>query len=317
MAADGRWARNLHPEVIWYPNGQTGFSGRLLALYRRIDALFSAWAAESGAREYAFPTFIPAAELAKLDYFRSFPHLVTFPAVLDPDPDNIQRFSRSPMRPAASGDGALRLTDLAPVRDVLTPAACYHVYIAFQGQALDEARLVTTRATCFRREERYTPLERQWSFSMREIVCLGSNAEVRQFLASSQEKVDAFFRSIDLPVAWKEATDPFFDPARNPKYLMQRIEPVKTEMVFEDRLAIGSINFHQDTFGRAFRIRRGGGDAFSGCVAFGVERWIAALLARFGPDERNWPAPPAPPAEESEQAPLGSTPAPHGGTGDG
>lgn len=279
-----------HPDCLWYPNGQTGLRGSLLELFRKVDALFSGWGRESEAGEYVFPTFIPAAELAKLDYFRSFPHLVTFPAVLDAEPANLQRFARSPLRPASSGDGALRLTELAPVRDVLTPAACYHFYIRFQGEALDEPRVVTTRASCFRREERYSPLERQWNFSMREIVCIGSREEVKQFLAGYRERVDAFFRSIDLPIDWQAATDPFFDPTRNPKYVMQKLDPVKTEMVFKKRLAIGSINFHQSTFGEAFRIRRNGEAAFSGCVAFGIERWLFALLSRFGWDERHWPS---------------------------
>jgi len=37
-------------------------------------------------------------------------------------------------------------------------------------------------------------------------------------------------------------------------------------------------------------MRRNGEAAFSGCVAFGVERWLYAFLSRFGPDERSWPS---------------------------
>jgi seryl-tRNA synthetase len=270
----------------WLENGQTSLSGSLLALYRRLDQLFLRWAADYKAAEYRFPALIPAKELAKLDYFRSFPHLVTFAATLDGAEENLKQFAESgPL----NSEGEIQLTAQAPIRDVLTPAACYHFYIRFQGETLAAPRYVTTRATCFRREAFYSPLERQWSFSMREIVCLGTSEEVKTFITECQSKVERFFKDIQLPVEWKNATDPFFNPSRNPKHLLQKLDPVKTEMVFQGRLAIGSVNFHRNYFGEAFEISRDGREAFSGCVAFGLERWIYAFLERFGMNESDWP----------------------------
>ena len=124
---------------------------------------------------------------------------------------------------------------------------------------------------------------------MREIVCLGTADEVKQFLREYQDRIERFLRRIGLPVEWKNATDPFFNPARNPKYVLQKLDPVKTEMVYQTGLAIGSINFHRNYFGEAFQISRESKEAFSGCVAFGVERWIYAILNHFGVDERDWP----------------------------
>jgi seryl-tRNA synthetase len=270
----------------WYESGQSAFSGELLELFRRLDSLFLRWAAESQAAEHLFPAFIPAAALARLDYFRSFPHLVTFPVALEAGEENLKRFTGGEPMDAS---GALHFSALAPTRDVLTPAACYHFYLNFQGEALDGPRHVTTRATCFRREAFYIPLQRQWSFSMREIVCLGTAEEVKEFLARYQDRVTRFFKEIALPIEWKEATDPFFNPSKNPKYLLQKLDPVKTEMVFRDGLAIGSINFHRNYFGEAFGISRDGKEAFSGCVAFGIERWIHAWLTQFGPQSKHWP----------------------------
>jgi len=270
----------------WLENGQSALSGSLLELYRRLDSLFLSWAAECGAEEYQFPTFIPAFELARLDYFRSFPHLVTFPVVLDPGEANLKRFSEGAPLDA---EGVIQLAGAAPIRDVLTPAACYHFYIQFQGEQLHSPRYVTTRATCFRREASYSPLERQWSFSMREIVCLGTADEVKHFLQRYQDRVQRFLMRIGLPVEWKNATDPFFNPSRNPKYILQKLDPVKTEMVYRTGLAIGSINFHRNYFGEAFQISRESKEAFSGCVAFGVERWIYAFLNHYGLNESQWP----------------------------
>ena len=251
-----------------------------------MDELVLTWAKEWGAPEYRFPTFIPARELAKLDYFRSFPQLVTFPVVLDSADDNLRRFTEgTPL----NDRGELQMTETAPIRDALTPAACYHFYVQFRGETLDRPRYVTTRATCFRREEYYAPLQRQWSFSMRELVCLGTADEVKAFLDETQDRVNRFFERIHLPIDWQNATDPFFNPARNPKYLTQKLDPVKTEMVFQDHLAIGSVNFHRNYFGEAFEIQRKGEEAYSGCVAFGLERWLYAWLAQFGVDEAGWP----------------------------
>jgi seryl-tRNA synthetase len=274
------------PDYRWMENGQSVLSGNLLEVYRRLDRLFLKWAGECDAAEYRFPTFISARDLARLDYFRSFPHLVTFPVVLDEREENLKRFSEGePLDP----NGEIQLTSAAPIRDVLTPAACYHFYVQFQGEQLETPRYVTTLATCFRREAYYSPLERQWSFSMREIVCLGTADEVKEFLKRYQDRASGFFTRIGLSIEWKNATDPFFNPSRNPKYVLQKLDPVKTEMIYRTGLAIGSINFHRNYFGEAFQISRDGKEAFSGCVAFGVERWIFAFLDQFGLNESSWP----------------------------
>lgn len=274
------------PGYRWFENGQSALSGDLLRLYHELDRLFLRWAASWRASEYAFPPFIAAAELQKVGYLVSFPHLATFPMTLEPDEKNLQAFSSAD---PVNARGEIRWSAAAPIRDVLTPAACYHIYPLFQNRGFDRPVYVTTRAACFRRERQYRPLQRQWSFSMRETVCLGTADEVKEFLEAWQRTLDQFFRAVRLPIRWEKATDPFFNPNRNPKYLLQKLEPVKTEMIFNDSLAIGSINFHRNYFGEAFQIERDGKDIFSGCVAFGLERWIFAFLSRFGRNAADWP----------------------------
>ncbi len=60
-------------------------------------------------------------------------------------------------------------------------------------------------------------------------------------------------------------------------------------MVFDQRLAVGSVNLHRNYFGEAFEISRNGISACSACVAFGLERWIAAILDHFGEKPEQWP----------------------------
>ncbi len=273
--------------LSWSPNGQSTLSGPLLELSDRLDRRFVNMAGLWGAEELRFPTFIAASDLERIDYFRSFPHLATFPACLDADEANLARFTEGD--PVAA-DGRLQLSDLAPVRDVLTPAACYHLYAHHRDLSFDGPRWFTTRSSCFRREDHYSPLERQWSFTMREIVFMGTAAEASKFLEEATGAVDALVGALGLQLRWAMATDPFFQPSTNPQYLMQRIDPTKHELLFEGRLAIASRNLHHDHFGRAFSIDRDGEPVHTACMAFGIERWLAAFIRQFGPDHARWPA---------------------------
>lgn len=273
------------PGLAWAPNGQATLSGPLLTLADRLDRRFLALASRWDAEELRFPTFIAAAELERIDWFRSFPHLATFPVSLAPDEPNLDRFTAGD--PLV--DGAVQLADLAPVRDVCTPAACYHLYAHHRGADFDGPRWFTTKATCFRREDHYEPLERQWSFTMREVVCMGTAGEAAGFLDEAAALVDELTTALGLELRWDLATDPFFRPSANPQYLMQRIDPTKHELLFDDRLAIASRNLHHDHFGRAFSIERDGAPVHTACLAFGVERWLAAFVRQFGPDEAGWP----------------------------
>jgi len=277
----------------WSANGQATLSGPLLDLAERLDRRFLALARRWAPEELRFPALIPAAELERIDYFRSFPHLATFPTCLAADEANLESFRTGE---PVSARGEVRLTRLAPVGDVLTPAACYHLYVHHFGARFDGPRYFTTSNTCFRRETHYVPLERQWSFTMREVVCMGSAEEVRHFLDAARADLDELTAELALPVAWDLATDPFFRPSRNPKYLMQRIDPTKHELMFDGRLAISSANLHHDHFGRAFDIRWASGRELAGepvhtaCLAFGLERWLAAVVHRFGPEPAAWPS---------------------------
>jgi seryl-tRNA synthetase len=274
------------PGVLTHSNGQTALTGDGLEMFRRLDELFVSWAKQVNATEYMFPPFIRASELAKIGYFQSFPHLITMPVTLEQSPENLNCFCEGE---PITDSGIVQPTKLAPIHDVLTPAACYHFYVAHQNSDLSEPLFLTTRAVCYRQEKQYEPLRRQWNFNMREIVCIGTAGEVKSFLELMQQRVTAYLTTIKLPIELKPATDPFFNPSKNPQYIMQKLDPVKTEFVFGGTLAIGSINLHHNHFGTAFGITRNGEDAYSGCVAFGIERWIYVMAHTFGPNPEDWP----------------------------
>lgn len=275
----------------WRPSGQASLHGPLRELAESVDAAFVGLAeALWGAQQEWHPAALTAEGLQRVDYLHSFPHQATFPVRLDPREANLEAFRAGPM---VTEDGSVALIALAPTDQVLTPAACHHVYADHEGESLAKARYVTTRNTCFRQEEHYEPLRRQWSFSMREIVCLGSRAEAGAFLSTARLALDQLFKDVDLPVAWLNATDPFFRPPGTPRRRSTRLQPTKYEAVYGGDLPIASVNLHYEHFGAGFGITRGGSYAHSACAAFGIERWLFALTDRHGTDPANWPDLPA------------------------
>lgn len=266
----------------WHASGQASLSGPLLRLAGHADAAFLQLAGVWGAEAERHPATLPASVLRKTGYLRSFPHQATFAVGLDPGA--LGEFAVDPDQDPRAFLGA--------ATEILTPAACYHLYPAHEGEALAEPLYLTTVNTCYRRETAYVPLRRQWSFTMREIVCLGSAGETAQFVEKTTQAVSMLLEMAGLNVKWEHATDPFFQPEQNPAFLLQKLSPVKHEAIYGD-LAISSSNLHHEHFGEAFGITRAGEDARSACVAFGLERWLFAILDTHGEDPRSWPDLPA------------------------
>ncbi len=264
---------------------QTILNGPMLRLARRIDQLFTHWAGGFSAEEFIYSPLMPIEQLHKIDYFSSFPHTSLFPISLRQTDDNLNQFAQSPISP----NGELQLTETTPPRHILTPAACFHAYLFLEDQQLPKAQYFTVKGTCFRRENNNRPLERQNAFTMREVICVGSKSEVQFFLNKLTDQVTSFIEHWSFPVKKEHATDSFFNPSKNPRFIIQKVAPLKQEMIYNERLAIGSVNFHQNTFGLAFNIEQDGNPAYSGCVAFGLERWVLFFLEHFGVNESNWP----------------------------
>jgi hypothetical protein len=267
------------------PNGGARvLDGTVSRYLDALDRTFLDWAVSRGATPLHVPATLPVETLKRIDYFASFPHQVSFPVAADAPAQSALAEGRDPR--------TLRFA-LPACGCVLNPAACYHVYPHLEGAALDGARLFTTAAPCFRQEAHYEPGARQWSFTMREIVCIGSAGEVDAFLDEMRTVLGAWLAEHGIEAAFAPATDPFFDP-RSGKRLVQQLDGLKTELVEPGGVAIASLNCHQEFFGKAFAITRqgvnGATPATSGCVAFGLERWMLALERQFGADVARWPA---------------------------
>ncbi|MDL5206216.1 hypothetical protein [Streptomyces sp. ALI-76-A] len=247
-----------------------------LRLLRAFDSLVLSWAQQLGAQERRYPFLLRPRDLEDIDYYENFPHLGL--AATTADPERLKELR-------ADAEGPLEALPTGVLNDAalaLPSAACYSVYFHLRGQTLPAPEnRVSTLATCFRNETHYEGLRRLLGFSMREIVFVGTADGATQHLTRTQELVLGLAERLGLKVETQVATDPFFD-RNGSRAKMQRLFPVKEEFVV-DGLAIGSVNYHRNFFGERCEISLPDGTpASTSCCAFGLERWVHALTARFG-----------------------------------
>jgi len=243
----------------------------MAALRGALDQRFLVWAAEEGAQPTVYPPLLEVEALARLDYFKNFPHLVIAASEIA-KPETYHEAYEVRELPGEH---------LEPARYVLPSAACFSVYLDLAGATLEGPRYVTTAANCFRHESSFEGLRRMLGFYMREIVCVAEREVVLAYLGRAKERALRLCEALGLPVELMPASDPFYDPGAS-RSVMQQLFPVKEELVYGGDLAIGSFNFHRNFFGERCDIRLADGShAFSGCAAFGLERWLAALAAHF------------------------------------
>lgn len=266
-------------DELWEPApGLIGLRGEALARLRDLEARLAALCARETLDEWRVPAALPLEVLERAGYFASFPHWLTMASHLSDDERTLERIASSPTpaRDAASAS--------APATAALPPAVCYHIYAALSGTVLAGPRLITAQGFCWRHEgDRHAALERGWAFTMREVVCIGSETECIRFRDRGIEAARTLAAELGLAGDFVPAEDPFFAPTSRGRALLQRIKGLKQELRLsigdDDTVAAASFNLHERFFGEAFGIRLADGSpAFSACVAFGLERWLLASL---------------------------------------
>src|SRR5205085_12535396 len=264
--------------------GQVMLEGMPLQLFCYFDTALGDLAHHWSTQQLLTPTLIPADVLAKCDYFRSFPNTITFACHLQPEASVINGFRAR--HDGKSAIDAEALSDMAQPEACLSPAVCYHVYHRNQGLTLPPDGIVyNVRGKCFRYEaSNLRELTRLWDFTMRELVFLGTSENVLEERERCVQLIGEFLDELGLAAEIRTASDPFYiAPDASSKTYFQLTAETKYEVSalldHNQRLAIGSLNYHADFFGRAFDINvDGGGPAHSSCIGFGLERSVCAFL---------------------------------------
>ncbi|MFD7659146.1 hypothetical protein ACFV4N_34645 [Actinosynnema sp. NPDC059797] len=257
-------------------DGLAALDGPPTLLAEALDRVWTHWAATLGATPFTGPPLLPVADLAALDVYRNFPHLALVAGALDVTAGSARELERQ------AEAGAFDPVSLRSAVLALPSSACYAVYLDHRGRAVPEGgELVTVLGQCYREEDHFDGLRRLRAFRMREVVALGTPEQVDAHLARSSEFVERLADALRLPLERHGATDPFFDPAGE-RTTFQKIVPVKHEYTYRGT-AVASVNTHFTFFGERCEVPLAdGGPAATGCVGFGVERWLHALADHFG-----------------------------------
>jgi seryl-tRNA synthetase len=275
-----RIVRGAHARgELWTPApGLLGLRGPALRTLRAIENAITALCQAEQPDEWLVPPALPLAALERSGYFASFPQWLTLASHLTSDATTLERIAASdhPARDAAAAG--------APASAALPPAVCYHVYAALADSVVRSPRLVTAQGYCWRHEgDELAPLRRGWAFTMRELVCIGTEADCLAFRDRGLTAARALASRLNLAFTVVAAEDPFFAPTARGRALVQRLKELKLELRLDigdgDTVAAASFNLHERFFGEAFDIRlRDGSPAFTACVAFGLERWLLASM---------------------------------------
>ncbi|MEK8169964.1 gamma-glutamyl-gamma-aminobutyrate hydrolase family protein [Streptomyces sp. M19] len=294
-----QWDLPAPPATALSPSGAAAEAGRIgpglyvggpktARLVRALDRLFGDLAIRLGAEEYTVPAMVPWSTLEKADYTHNFPQHVTATSVVRPDLDALDRFSAAEDHRAREAE-----LEIAPV--VLAPAVCVSLFERFGGARLTEPLTLTATGRCSRYEgQSDTSPTRLWSFSMREIVFLGDRPAARAFREAAIEEMVRLSTELALPCRVAPAGDPFFTKERPELANFQAAMDVKYELVGRmahdgKAVAVSSLNYHNQHFGKGFEIDFGDRPAFSVCLGFGLERWAEWLSATW-----TTPRPPGP-----------------------
>ena len=282
-------------EVSEEETGVFTFGPLFSRLVDYFESRFLELAASFGAQPYRFPTLMSARMLDRVDYFRAFPHSLTFATHLRADLDVINKFAEQ----ASYEDGGLNASSdsFSRVKAVLSPAVCYHLYFSLADRPLPaENMIVTGVGNCFRYEStNLASLERLWNFTMREVIFIGSKDFVLEHRELAREFMRPIFEELGFAYHVESANDPFFIGEFRKQAAFQNAFQLKYEVrarlpFKDDTLAIGSYNYHQDFFGRNLNITLPDGSPIhTGCAAFGLERTVFAFLSQYGLDQNDWP----------------------------
>lgn len=239
-------------------------------MFEQLDKDFVSFLNEYDVKRYSIPAMIDGNVLAKCNYFESFPHhLSSVSTVKENRLANV------------SANKIVTNEDLQTHNKFLTPAACLHIYPMLEGKKIQNQNIIT-KARVYRYEgNRYNETGRFWDYTVREMVFVGSVDYVRKMLKEIMDKTITYAKNITPKAKLVQSSDVFFSCKRNEiKKKLQLANEKKFEVIIPidgEDVAVASFNFHGNHFSMPFHFDQKG-SIVSGCVGFGLERWLLAKL---------------------------------------
>ena len=253
--------------VFSHSVGEIGFSRMMGTLMNVLDEEFRQIALSLDAKEEFYPVLLQRKSLEKTGYLKRSPGHCLFCSSLHREAEY-----------------------------VLSPSACFHVYEHYENCTLPRMKAITLRQNVFREEgdSGWREYGRLRDYTIREIVFIGNQEYVEKQRQITMDKAKELAEKLGLQYQFELATDAFMVPEMKKFEKIQLLKKSKYELLLscggEQSLAAASFNLHENAYTRPFHISvQDVSQTVTGCVGFGLERWVLAFVRQFGDESEKWP----------------------------
>lgn len=272
-----------------YGEGLISLKGDAIKLYRYFDSRFRNFALELGAIEKSYPTLLPLDAYKKTGYLKTSPQYSIFCSTPIEDIENLPHINK------CACNNTLSTCSNQP-QSALSPAACFHSYMEMEGNTLEKPLVITFNQNVFRNEGRFNwnDFGRLKDYHVREIVFFGDIEYVMDLRERLMNRTKFLINELDFDGRLCITFDPFVIPSMQKfkKIQIQEQSKYEVQLTYSDNkhLAVSSFNLHGTAFTEPFNICiKGCEKSVTGCVGYGIERWVLAFLSQYGIDIKNWP----------------------------
>lgn len=248
--------------IVRTENGGVCLSGISARLFDYFDKVFRKFAHNNDAIEERYPVLLSKDTLIKTKYLNNYP------------------------------GNSMYVEDS---NAVLSPSACFHVYERYKDTVFKDNTSLTFLQNVFRNEkDKNNEFGRLRDYHVREIVFVGSEEYVDTSINRMINQTSRFMVELGLKGDIESATDLFITPNMNRYKLIQMHNKSKYELRLEYNnnrdISVASFNRHGKTFSHTFNIGVSGVEnVVSGCIGYGIERFVMAFLSQYGCNVENMP----------------------------
>ena len=274
--------------VHYFDDGMISFSNQSLFLFNYFNSVFEKIVEDAFSNEKTdfvkkiYPVMLPVSSYKKTGYLKRSPQYSIFccSAV-----ENLKSLGKIDNISFSDYKSVINNPQYA-----LSPSACFHVYEEYKNRVLKKNTVVTFVQNVFRNEGRFnfSQFGRMRDYHVREIVFIGDNEFVNNSMEKMIDKIKEFIKSINVDSKIIVATDSFILPQ------MQKLDKSKYELQVsydvDKYMSVASFNLHGTAFTYPFSIGIKDKDTVTGCIGFGLERFVLSFLSQYGEDSNNWPA---------------------------
>lgn len=276
-------------DIHYFGHGNIALEGTAKFLFDFFDSKFEKIALGFGAKPKIYPVLLPVKAYQQTGYLKRSPQYAIFCCNTFEDIDKLEDLQHN-----IQNDN-IQLSLKQPTF-ALSPSACFHTYLEYENTVLNSDSVYTFCQSVFRNEGRFSFSEigRLMDYHVREIVMIGSIDFVSTMRQEFLSKLVAIMTDWNLNFSVNVAADPFIMPKMQKLKKIQKVEKSKYEVKLNcnssHKISVASFNLHGSAFTDPFNIKvKNNDDTVTGCIGFGIERWVIAFICQYGTEPSKWP----------------------------